>query len=201
MTRTLAVLVLTIWAQTQNIPVTQIDNQTPAEVQMQLISEAAPPEVVRGATIYILSQPGFTVMRKGSNGFSCLIERDRRDILAPICYDAEGSATLLHADLLVEEARARGKSDDEIQKDVDAAYKSGKIKTPSKGGIVYMLSPHNRVLDEDSGKIVTFPGHLMFYAPYATPESVGTGKGAPFIARPGRPDALLVVIPSPSHFH
>lgn len=59
-----------------------------------------------------------------------------------------------------------------------------------------MLSPYNRVFDPESKKIVPFPGHLMFLAPYATKDSVGSGKGAPYIVHPGKPDALLVVIPA-----
>jgi len=36
----------------------------------------------------------------------------------------------------------------------------------------------------------------MFYAPYATAKTVGSGGGAPYIVHPGKPDALLIVVPA-----
>jgi len=177
----------------------RVDSNTPAEVQMQFITEAAPPDVVEHATIYILGARGYQKTRAGSNGFSCLVLRELPDTVEPECYDAEGSATLLKADLYLEQQRARGRNDEAIKKEIAAGYKSGRFKAPRKPGIVYMLSPHNRVFDPESQKVVSFPGHLMFYAPYATAKTVGGGKGAPYIVHPGEPDALLIVVPAAMH--
>ncbi|MCU1284043.1 MAG: hypothetical protein JWO13_393 [Acidobacteriales bacterium] len=57
------------------------------------------------------------------------------------------------------------------------------------------MSEHNYVFDPDSKKIIHVPGHLMFYAPFATAQTVGSGKGAPYITGPGKPDALMIVVP------
>lgn len=179
----------------QTIP-ERVDGNTPADVQMQLITEAAPPDVVEHATIYILGAGGYQKTRVGTNGFSCLVLRERTDTIEPECYDAEGSATLLKADLYLEQQRAKGRNDEAIKKEIAAGYKSGRFKAPRKPGIVYMLSPHNRVFDPESQKVVSFPGHLMFYAPYATAKTVGAGKGAPYIVHSGEPDALLIVVPA-----
>jgi len=177
----------------------RVDGNTPADVQMQFISEAAPPDVVEHATIYILAAGGYQKRRDGTNGFSCLVLRERPDTVEPECYDAEGSATLLKADLFLEKQRAKGRNDEAIRKEIAAGYRSGRFKAPSKPGIVYMLSPHNRVFDPESKKVISFPGHLMFYAPYATAKTVGGGKGAPYIVHPGEPDALLIVVPAAMH--
>jgi len=163
---------------------------------MWFISEAAPADVVAGATIYILKTTGYEKTRSGTNGFSCLVLRERPDTLEPECYDAEGSATTLQTDLYLERERAKGRSDEAIRKDIAAGYKSGKFKAPRKPGIVYMLSPHNRVFDPESKQVINFPGHLMFYAPYATAKTVGSGPGAPYIVSPGEPTALLIVVPA-----
>jgi len=174
--------------------VRKIDAQTPSEVQMALALAAGPP-VADKATVYVLGPKGYSKLREGSNGFSCIVQRERLDEIAPQCFDAEGSATTLQVFLFVEEQRALGVEDTEIQKAVVGGYKAGRFKPPSKPGLVYMLSPYNYLWDVDDKKIVHFPGHLMFYAPYATSREVGTGPGAPYVVNPGKADALMIVIP------
>jgi hypothetical protein len=98
-----------------------------------------------------------------------------------------------------EQQRANQMSDQEIERSIRAGYKSGKFKAPSKPGIVYMLSAYNYVLNPETKTIIHFPGHLMFYAPYATEKTVGSGEGAPYIVHPGEPDALIIVVPAKSH--
>jgi hypothetical protein len=41
----------------------------------------------------------------------------------------------------------------------------------------------------------------MFYAPYATERTIGSGEGAPYIVHPGKPDALMIVVPARLHPH
>jgi hypothetical protein len=176
--------------------VKEISSDTPVAEQLKLIGEAAPAEVVKGATVYILGKTGYSKHHQGTNGFSCLVLRERKDTVEPECYDAEGSATLLQADLYLEAERAKGRADDAIRAEITQGYKSGRFKAPRKAGIVYMLSPNNRVYDPDAKRVINFPGHLMFYAPYATAKDVGSGPGAPYLVNPGRPDTLLIVVPA-----
>lgn len=78
---------------------------------------------------------------------------------------------------------------------MEAGYKSGRFKAPQRPGIVYMLSPYNRVFDPQRQQVIHFPGHLMFHAPYLTDKDVGKGEGAPYLTNPGKADNLMVVIP------
>jgi hypothetical protein len=174
--------------------VRKIDAQTPPEVQMALALAAGPP-VADEAAVYVLGPKGYSKLKEGTNGFSCIVQRQRPDEIAPQCFDAEGSATTLRVFLFVEEQRALGVEDSEIQKAVAAGYKAGRFKPPGKPGLVYMLSPYNYLWDADDKRIVHFPGHLMFYAPYATSRDVGSGPGAPYVVNPGKADALMIVIP------
>jgi hypothetical protein len=174
--------------------VRKIDAQTPPEVQMALALAAGPP-VADKATVYVLGPKGYSRLKEGANGFSCIVQRQRLDEIAPQCFDAEGSATTLRVMLFVEEQRALGVKDSEIEKAVAAGYQAGRFKPPSKPGLVYMLSPYNYLWDPDGKKIVHFPGHLMFYAPYATSREVGSGPDAPYVVNPGKADALMIVIP------
>src|SRR5216684_961816 len=78
----------------------------PREQQIQLAMSAAPPQVSEHATVYVLTSRGYIKAREGTNGFSCLVERQFMGTLEPLCYDAEGSATTLQARLYREELRA-----------------------------------------------------------------------------------------------
>lgn len=179
--------------------VTHVDAGTSRDVQIRIAKLAAPKEVTDHADIYILGRRGYELAVRGDNGFSCMIEREKPDTMEPECYDAEGSATTMKVRSYEEQQRASGVGEQAIEESIKAGYKSGKFKPPSKAGIVYMLSDYNYVLNPETGKIIHFPGHLMFYAPYATEETIGSGEGAPYIVHPGEPDALMIVVPAKSH--
>jgi hypothetical protein len=172
-----------------------VDASTPEAVQVALAESAGPP-VGRDATIYVIGPQAYKQMREGRNGFTCLISRERRDTLEPECFDAEGTATVVPVRLFIEAQRAAGVADEAIKEQVEAGYTSGRFSAPRKPGIVYMMSDHNYVFDPERQQIIHFPGHLMFYAPYATEKDVGSGPGAPYIVAPGTPRALMIVVPA-----
>ena len=174
--------------------VTRVDAATPAAVQVALAESAGPP-VAAGATILIIGPRGYVTAREGRNGFTCLISRQRPDTLEPECFDAVGTAAVVPVRIFVEEQRAAGVADARIEALVEAGYRDGRFKAPAKAGLVYMLSDHNYVFDPERGKVIHFPGHLMFYAPYATEKDVGSGPGAPYLVAPGTPHALMIVVP------
>jgi len=186
--------ILTI-AEPQIEGIRTIDARTPAAVQIALAESAGPP-VSAGAAIYVLGPKGYTRAREGTNGFTCLVSRERPDTLEPECFDAIGTASVVPVRLFIEEQRAAGIGEEQIKKTVEAGYRDGRFKAPAKPGLVYMLSAHNYVFDPDRKQIIHFPGHLMFYAPYATQKDVGSGPGAPYIVAPGTPHALMIVVPA-----
>jgi len=176
--------------------VTQVDAATPEPIQVALAESAAPAEVSRESAVYVIGRDGYRKVRDSKNGFTCLVSRQHRDTVEPECFDAEGSATVVPARLFVEARRAQGADDDTVDREVEAAYRAGRFVAPRKPGIVYMLSPYNRVFDPERREVIHFPGHLMFYAPYATEKEVGRGPGAPYIVAPGTPHALMIVVPA-----
>ena len=181
--------------------VTRVDATTPEAVQVALAESAAPPGVASDASVYVIGPNGYRKVRDGRNGFTCLVSRERKDTVEPECFDAEGTATVVPVRLFVEARRAAGADDETIDREVDEAYRAGRFIAPRKPGLVYMLSPHNYVFDPERQRIIHFPGHLMFYAPYATAKEVGTGPGAPYIVAPGTPHALLIVVPAGAGEH
>jgi hypothetical protein len=173
-----------------------IDATTPVAVQIALAESAGPP-VAADAAIYALGPAGYTKVREGRNGFTCLVSRQRPDTLEPECFDGEGTAAVVPVRIFIEKQRAAGTAEPRIRELVERGYKEGRFRAPRKPGIVYMLSDHNYVFDPERNAVIHFPGHLMFYAPYATQKDVGSGPGAPYIVAPGTPHALMIVVPAP----
>lgn len=178
--------------------ITAVDAKTPVPIQIALAESAGPP-VSKEAAIYVLGPGGYTRARDGRNGFTCLVSRERPDTLEPECFDAEGTATVVPVRMFIEAQRAAGTSETRIASLVEEGYKSRRFKAPARPGLVYMLSAHNYVFDPERQAIIHFPGHLMFYAPYATQKDVGSGPGAPYIVAPGTPRALMIVVPAAAH--
>ena len=180
------------------------DASVPRERQVELALSAAPEEVSRDATVYVLGKTGLEKEREGTNGFTCLVQRDYHGTIlvsiAPKCYDAIGTEAFLPVDLLQEELRAKGKPEERVSAEIAAGYKSGRFKAPGKPGFLYMMSPENYLWDPLTKKSSNFPGHLMFYAPYATAKEIGYSALrpglVPIIADPGEPDAMIVVVPA-----
>jgi hypothetical protein len=172
------------------------DFALPREEKIKLAESAAPPEISGKATVYVLERTGYVKVRDGSNGFACFVDRQTPWNSEPTCFDAEGMATTLPTRLFVEEERAKGKGEDEINTALAERYKSGRFKAPGKPGIVYMLSDSIYLLVND--KMLHAPPHLMFYAPYATDKDLGNppaGVNMPHLIRAGQPDAYIIVLP------
>jgi hypothetical protein len=202
--RNAILLLLTLTLQSPTSPeslanVRTITGETAAEVQIAIARAAGPP-VSAAATIYVLGPHGYTRAVTGTNGFTCLITRDRPDVMAPECYDAAGEPSL-KVQFFIEDERAKGSNEADIAAAVEDRYRQGTFGPPTRPGIVYMLSDYNYVFDPDARQLIHFPGHLMFYAPYLKASDVGSGPGAPFLTHPGKADNLMVVVPAPSHPH
>jgi hypothetical protein len=192
---------LTAFTQT-DMPKPAYDFSLPREDRIKLAESAAPSEISGKATVYVLERTGYVKVRDGTNGFSCFVDRQNPLNLEPTCFDAEGSATTLLSRMYAEEQRATGKSEEQIRSEIEAGYKSGKFRAPQKPGIVYMLSEQGYLLIPGTNKLVPIPPHLMFYAPYATDQDIGSPSSAanmPHLIRAGQPDAVVIVIPRPAH--
>lgn len=179
------------------------DASVPRDLQIALALSAGPDGVRENATVYVLGAKGFEKAREGTNGVSCLVTRhfvtSAETSIEPMCYDPEGSRSLLQADLYAEELRSKGTPDPEIKTEVESGYKSGRFKAPSKPGIRYMLSSDNRLGPTPDHKTVHVPPHFMFYAPYMTGKDLGfdSDAAAAFLVQPQRPDTTIIVFPDP----
>jgi hypothetical protein len=156
-------------------PLSQYTMDRSAEIS--LAQTAAPPALSRDATVLILASQGYVVGTKGTNGFTCLVERgwmppfDQKDfwstgLRAPICYNAPASRTVLQYTLRRTQLALAGLSREQILARIEAMT----LPTPEPGSMSYMLSKEQN-LGEGVGH--WYP-HLMFHLP----KSYGAGDGA-----------------------
>jgi hypothetical protein len=179
----------------------QISARTPEALQIRLAETAAPPQISSKATIYVLRAHGYEMARKGTNAFTCFVDRTRLDSLEPECMDAEGFATTFQTRLFAEQQRAAGVGEKQINAALKAGYESGRFKAPRRPGLIYMLSQYNYLFDDKSQQMIHAAPHLMFYGPGLEAKDVGDGPGAPILTDPGKPDNLMIVMPRAAHKH
>jgi hypothetical protein len=162
----------------------QLDKM-PADLETDFALNALPARLRAGATVYLLDPAkGYYAAHKGSNGFICFVTRTnwewaefRKDVFAPMGYDAEGARTIwpLYRDPAA--MRASGRFTPQQIKDtmVNRIHK-GIYKAPARGGVSYMLASVMRVYTGTPGdtKVLTMNmPHYMFYAPYITASDAG----------------------------
>ena len=178
----------------------------PQDLEVKLALSALPPYLRTDATVYVLDPAkGYKLERKGSNDFSCFVERTdwvranfRKDLFVPECFDAEGAKTIVPVSFDVARLRADGKLDAQQLKDeITRRFKEGIYRSPSRPGISYMLSPFQRLHGGPGSletRTVNMP-HYMFYAPNLSSNDIGGGPVMgryPYLINPG-PHAYIIV--------
>jgi hypothetical protein len=192
----LAAILFSLPARAAETPIPEI---FPRDKEVQLALSAAPEHLRERAGVYALETAGFVKVRDSRNGFTCIVNRDDPRNLKPTCYDAEGTATILPKILFVGELLMKGTPLPEINDAVRKGFERGRFISPRRPGIAYMLSGDIRNFNPTTGKIGSFPPHVMFYAPNLTNEDIGSkgdGEGGlPFIAYQG-PQGYMIMMPA-----
>ena len=94
----------------------------PREKEIALALSAAPEHLRNDAGVYVLERNGFVKVRESKNGFTCIVNRDHPLNQKPVCFDAEGTATILPKILRVGELLMQGKSMSEIMTSTPAIF-------------------------------------------------------------------------------
>ena len=169
----------------------------PESEEIAMALEAALPNVSSGATVYVLRRGGHVVARPGTNGFTCLVQRDHAESLYPICYNPEASRSILPVQLEHQRLREQGKTRPEIDRAIKSGFDNGTFKAPGANAIAYMMSPHQVIYAGETGpRVGQYRPHLMLYMPYATRESIGLDASLDkqvFLQSSGEPNAHLIV--------
>jgi len=138
LTRVLSISSLTIAAHAQvpfqNLPKV-MDASMSRDQQISIAFSAGPEEVANKATVYVLGPKGYEKAREGMNGAICLVGRHfvkpTETTIEPMCYDPEGSRTLLIVDLYAEELRSRGTSEGRSKRTLPRDTKKAASKRPA----------------------------------------------------------------------
>ena len=177
----------------------------PESLEARFALSAAPPHLRDAATVYLLDPAkGYVLNRKGSNGVSCIVVRSdwqwtnhpfRDDIFWAVCYDAEGSKTLLQDYLAAAELRARGMDSKQAHEEITKRIGTAAYPNPARVGVSYMLAPIMRGFP--GPRTMNMP-HYMFYAPNVTDADIGGKQYGlyPFILSmsPGRDDVIIMLV-------
>lgn len=187
----------------------------PAAVETELALSAAPAHLREGATVYVYGPRGYEKTRQGTNGFTCLLNRDSflfgQKTFNPTCWDKVGEDSYVPVMLRAGELLSQRATVESVRRDIAEGFASGKFHAPKAGGISYMLAGTLN-LDLKTGKVLeqTFPGHYMLYQSGVTNAQLGTTRDA-MMADPTLPFAstntaggehglgYVVIVPGDAH--
>jgi len=123
----------------------------------------------------------------------------RDDVYWPVCYDSEGSKTLLQDYFYAAELRARGMNSEQVHDAVTKRFGTSASPNPSRTGVAYMIAPIMRGFTSGIKPVTMNMPHYMFYAPGVKDADIG-GHGFseqyPFILdmSRGRDDYIILLV-------
>lgn len=180
----------------------------PRQKEIELALSAAPEHLRQGAAVYVLERSGFVKVRKSTDGFTCIVNRDHPLNQKPVCFDAEGTATILPKILRVGQLLMQGEPISKIDAEIAEGFRTGKYISPRRPGVAYMLSGDIRNFNPRTGKVESFPPHVMFYAPNltnadlgTTPEALASNPSLPFVAYQGPHGFIIMLAGSGKQMH
>ena len=180
----------------------------PEALEVRFALSAAPPHARDKATTYALDPAkGYVMSHQGTNGVSCIVVRSdwqfttspfRDDIFWAVCYDAEGSKTLLQDYLQAAELRARGLDAKQVHEQVTKRFGTAGYPNPGRVGVSYMLAPVMRGYTRAPEPMTMNMPHYMFYAPNLKDADIGGNgfsKEYPFVLSMsrGRDDYIIML--------
>jgi hypothetical protein len=145
----------------------------PRDREIALARTAAPAAVSRDATVMVLTERGFEVATRGTNGVTCVVNRSHPQSLEPHCFDAEASATILPMELRRTELLRDRKTGEEIDREIAAGLLSGKYRLPRRPAMSYMMSREQVLYSDDGRNVGRWHPHLMIYYPHLRSADLG----------------------------
>lgn len=143
------------------------------DCEREIALSAAPIHLQEKAGVLILGDNGFYSIRPSTNNFTCIVNRDDPHVLKPTCFDREGTETIIPKIEFFGEQLLAGVPLIDIKKEIARRFESGEYISPRRPGVAYMLSRYNRPYNSQTGQLLFFPPHVMFYAPNLTNKDIG----------------------------
>ena len=161
----------------------------PPGSEIALARSAAPAAISDKATVLTLDSQGYQTAVRGTNGFTCLVERSwmapfaspdfwNPKIRGPVCYNPAASASVLVYTLRRTKLALAGDSKERILDEVRAALTRNEFPSPAPGAMSFMMSRDGYLSDADGH----WYSHLMFHVPKAAGASWGANlPGSPVV--------------------
>ena len=177
---------------------------TDRRAEIDLARTGAPSAISLHSTVLVLGPHGYETAVKGSNGFTCLVERSWTSPFSssefwnwnnrsPICYNPPASRTVLLYTLRRAKLVVAGQTKAAMLASIRAAVARNELPTPEPGSMSYMLSKRGYLADG----IGAWMPHLMIYAPQAETANDGASWGANLPGSPVVFDTSHRILPEP----
>ena len=174
------------------------------KAEIALARSAAPAAISRSATVLVLTEHGYETAERGTNGFTCLVERSWDSpfdspgfwnwrIRGPECYNPAASRTVLRMVLFRAKMAVAGASKSQMLDRTRAAIAANAIAAPELGSMSYMMSKQQYLGDG----VKAWVPHLMVYTPKADSQDKGANWGADVDGSPVIFDTSTHVFPDP----
>lgn len=166
--------------------------------EIRFAKSAAPADVSKNATVWVLENGRYVVAVKGTSGMACAVTREHPRSLVPICGDAEADSTVMAVARFETEERLAGRSPAAIKSDVASGLASGRFRLPRRPALTYMTS-HAQVITDPNGEHPTrFMPHLMLFYPNMRGSAMGivdsNSMDVPLLDEDGTPMSRLVIV-------
>ena len=161
----------------------------PPGSEIALARSAAPAAISDKATVLTLDSQGYQTAVRGTNGFTCLVERSwmspgaspdfwNPKMRGPVCYNPAASGSILAYTLWRTKLALAGDSKERILDEVRAALARKELSSPEPGAMSFMMSKDGYLGDG----VGHWHPHLMFHVPKVTGASWGANlPGSPVV--------------------
>ena len=165
---------------------------------------AAPKAVSGKATVVVLDANGYETAVKGTNGFTCIVERSwtkafdddnfwNPRVLTPICYNPQASRTVLPYTYFETKMALAGATEAAIRTSLTAAIADKQLSVPENGSMAYMMAKDGYIDDH----VKAWHSHIMIYTPRPLGANAGESWGADRVGTPVVYDTTHLIWPQP----
>jgi hypothetical protein len=168
--------------------------------EIALARSAAPKSISDQAEILVLGEHGYETAVKGTNGFTCMVERPwtagandpdfwNPKVRSPFCLNAQAVETYLPLTIMKTNLALAGKSKPQIVAAIQSALEEKKLPPMASGAMCYMMSKQGYLNNADGH----WHPHLMFFAASTKPEAWGANlDGSPIVAVQDTEDRITI---------
>lgn len=153
------------------------------DAEIALAKTAAPEDISRDATVWVLGRHGYETAVEGKNGFVCVVERawmapfDNAEFWSPKnrspdCYNPPAARSVLPLVKIRTELVLEGLSKEQIIEKLKVAKSEKEIPPLEPGGMAYMMSKQAYLTDRGSHNL----SHIMFFVPSTDPANWGANS-------------------------